>query len=128
MRTEFRKKITKLKIRDEYVVISSADELVLELTIEFENGYKITYPLSSAKGIRSRALAIVRLFDILEIKRSFELLGEEVRLLRIKNEDGHWKTIAIGHVTKDRFMPLYRGDCTCELETVYEKILSGNTW
>lgn len=122
------RKIETMMIRDNYLEIDYRDKPVLKLTIEFENGYKITYPLSSAKGIRSRALAIVRLFDILEIKRSFELLGKEVRLLRIKNEDGHWKTIAIGHVTKDRFMPLYRGDCTCELETVYEKILSGNTW
>ena len=115
-------------IRDVYLEIDYRDKPVLKLTMVFDNGYKITYPLSSAKGIRSRALAVVRLFDILEIKRSFELLDKEVRLLRVKNEEGYWKTIAIGHITKDRFMPLYRGDCTCELEVVYKKILSGNTW
>ena len=128
MRTEFRKKITKLKIRDEYVVISSADELVLELTIEFENGYKITYPLNETKGIKTKALAVVRLFDILEIKKSTELIGKEVRILNVKRNDNPWTRMGIGHVNKDRFMPIHRGDCTCGQELLTEKIILGKTW
>ena len=125
MRTKYDSKLEKTKIREAYVEVNYD---ILMLVIKFENGYKKSYPLNDSLSAKSKASAVIRLFEILEVKRNSELIGKEVRLLYLNRNDGQWEVLGIGHINKDLFMPAHRGDCSCDHEIIAEKIILGKTW
>ena len=88
-------------ISAEVVMGYDFDQPFLDFVVELSNGYKKKYPLTETKDIKSKSSAVIKIFKLLEVKRSSELPRKKLRLLDLREKDKEWLTLGIGHPIKD---------------------------